>query len=285
MACTRPLNAYKSPSGKIFFTPFRGATFTQVPCGQCIGCRLTHSRDWATRCVHEAHMHDRNCFLTLTYSDENLPENSTLVRKHLTDFLKRYRKAVDPVKLRYFGCGEYGSKLSRPHYHLIIFGHDFDDKLLYKQGKFPLYNSALLSSLWPFGFSVLAGFSFESAAYVARYCVKKITGAKAEEHYGSRIPEFSAMSRMPGIGYEFFIRFYDDIVNSDACIGRGGRQIKPPRYYDKLLSGCDLEKLESNKLNRQLNANIVDPWRLRDVDKFNLIKFQRMMRKLENGSL
>lgn len=285
MACTRPLNAYKSPSGKIFFTPFRGATFTQVPCGQCIGCRLTHSRDWATRCVHEAHMHDRNCFLTLTYSDENLPENSTLVRKHLTDFLKRYRKAVDPVKLRYFGCGEYGSKLSRPHYHLIIFGHDFDDKLLYKQGKFPLYNSALLSSLWPFGFSVLAGFSFESAAYVARYCVKKITGAKAEEHYGSRIPEFSAMSRMPGIGYEFFIRFYDDIVNSDACIGRGGRQIKPPRYYDKLLSGCDLEKLESNKLNRQLNARIVDPWRLRDVDKFNLIKFQRMMRKLENGSL
>ena len=285
MACTRPLNAYKSPSGKIFFTPFRGATFTQVPCGQCIGCRLTHSRDWATRCVHEAHMHDRNCFLTLTYSDENLPENSTLVRKHLTDFLKRYRKAVDPVKLRYFGCGEYGSKLSRPHYHLIIFGHDFDDKLLYKQGKFPLYNSALLSSLWEYGFAVLAGFSFESAAYVARYCVKKITGDKADEHYGSRIPEFSAMSLRPGIGYEFFMRYYEDIVNSDACIGRGGRQIKPPRYYDKLLSGCDLEKLESNKLNRQLNANIVDPWRLRDMDKFNLIKFQRMMRKLENGSL
>ena len=47
MACTRPLNAYKSPSGKIFFTPFRGAEFIQLPCGQCIGCRLAHSREWA----------------------------------------------------------------------------------------------------------------------------------------------------------------------------------------------------------------------------------------------
>ena len=81
------------------------------------------------------------------------------------------------------------------------------------------------------------------------------------------------------------MEYYDDIVNADACIGRGGRQIKPPRYYDKLLSGCDLEKLQQNKERRQLNANILDPWRLQDLDKFNLVKFQRMMRKLEDGSL
>lgn len=285
MACTRPLNAYKSPSGKVFFTPSRGAEYIQLPCGQCIGCRLAHSRDWATRCVHEAHMHDFNCFITLTYSPENLPEHSSLVRKHFTDFMKRLRKALGDTLIRYFGCGEYGSQLMRPHYHAIIFGYDFPDKRLHKAGDFPLFTSALLERCWPFGFSTVAAFSFESAAYVARYCVKKVTGVRAEEHYGPRIPEFSAMSLKPGIGYEFFIKYYDDIVNSDACIGRGGKQIKPPRYYDKLLSGCDLEKLESNKLNRQLNARIVDPWRLQDMDKFNLIKFQRMMRKLENGSL
>jgi hypothetical protein len=127
MACTRPLNAYQMPSGKIFFTPSRGAKFIQLPCGQCIGCRLAHSRDWATRCVHEAHMHDHNCFITLTYSPENLPEGGTLVRKHFTDFMKRLRKAlaVDDISIRFFGCGEYGSKLERPHYHAIIFGYDF----------------------------------------------------------------------------------------------------------------------------------------------------------------
>lgn len=285
MACTRPLNAYKSPSGKVFFTPSRGAAFIQLPCGQCIGCRLAHSRDWATRCVHEAHMHDFNCFITLTYSPENLPEHSTLVRKHFTDFMKRLRKSLGETSIRYFGCGEYGSQLMRPHYHAIIFGYDFPDKKLFKAGDFPLYTSPLLERCWLFGFSTVAAFSFESAAYVARYCVKKVTGSRADEHYGPRIPEFSAMSLKPGIGYNFFMEYYDDIVNSDACIGRGGKQIKPPRYYDKLLSGCDLEKLESNKLNRQLNARIVDPWRLQDMDKFNLIKFQRMMRKLEDGSL
>lgn len=122
MACTRPLPCYKTPSGKIVFSPVQGAVPAQVPCGQCIGCRLAHSRDWATRCMHEAHMHESSSFITLTYSPEHLPENGSLVRKHFTDFLKRLRKALGSVKIRYFGCGEYGSKLERPHYHAIIVG-------------------------------------------------------------------------------------------------------------------------------------------------------------------
>ncbi|WP_176202977.1 rolling circle replication-associated protein [Salmonella enterica] len=230
-------------------------------------------------------MHDFNCFITLTYSPEYLPENGSLVRKDFTDFMKRLRKALGDISIRYFGCGEYGSKLERPHYHAIIFGYDFPDKKLFKDGKFPLFVSSLLEKCWPFGWSTVAAFSFESAAYVARYCVKKVTGSRSSDHYGLRIPEFSAMSLRPGIGYDFFIKYYEDIVNSDACIGRGGRQIKPPRYYDKLLSGCDFEKLQQNKERRQLEAKVIDPWRLQDLDKFNLIKFQRMMRKLEDGLL
>ncbi|WP_445236462.1 rolling circle replication-associated protein [Escherichia sp. E4385] len=73
----------------------------------------------------------------------------------------------------FFGCGEYGSKLERPHYHAIIFGYDFPDKTLHKAGRFNLYRSSLLERCWTFGWSVVAAFSFESAAYVARYCVKK----------------------------------------------------------------------------------------------------------------
>lgn len=86
VACTRPINGYRSPSGKFFTTPYPGSTFMQVPCGQCVNCRLNHSREWAIRCTHEAQMWDQNCFIMLTYNDENLPEGGTLVRKHLTDF-------------------------------------------------------------------------------------------------------------------------------------------------------------------------------------------------------
>jgi hypothetical protein len=270
-------------NGKIFFTPSRGAEYLQLPCGQCVNCRLTHSREWAIRCTHEAHMWEQNCFLTLTYDPKYLPEGGTLVRKHLTDFFKRLRKRFTGRTIRYFACGEYGDKLQRPHYHVILFNLDFDDKELYKHGDFPLYNSATLSELWPMGHAVIAGFSFESAAYTARYCVKKITGQKAESHYNGRKPEFSAMSLRPGIGYSYFLKYYEDIVNYDKVVSRGGRMSRPPRYYDKLLSGCDLELLEKNKATRIENAVVVDPWRLQDMDKHSILKFQQMIRKYENG--
>lgn len=283
MSCTRPLNAFRSAgSGKIYFQPFRGSECIQLPCGQCIGCRLERSRDWAVRCTHEAQMYEKNCFLTLTYSNENLPANNSLHRPDLTKFFKRLRKKY-PHSIRYFACGEYGEKLQRPHYHVILFNHDFDDKQLFQNGKFPLYVSAELSQLWPLGHSIVAGFSFESAAYTARYCVKKITGSAAAEHYGDRSPEFSAMSRRPGIGYEFFIRYYNDIVNYDEVVTRDGVICKPPRYYDKLLSGCDVELLESHKQARVDSANPFDPYRLQQLDKFNVLKFNNMMRKYENG--
>ncbi|WP_209439235.1 rolling circle replication-associated protein [Intestinirhabdus alba] len=286
MACTRPLNAYQTASGKVFFTPSRDSVFIQLPCGQCVGCRLARSREWAVRCMHEAFMYEENCFITLTYADQHLPftENGlpTLKRDDLTLFLKRLRKRFNH-KIRYFGCGEYGSKLARPHYHLVLFNHDFADKVLFKSGKFPLFVSGVLQELWPFGHSIVAGFSFESAAYTARYCVKKINGDKADAHYQDRVPEFSCMSLRPGIGYDFFIEYYDDIVNHDKVVSRGGRAQQPPRYYDKLLSGCDLELLQANKARRKANAKPLDPWRLADLDKFNLIKFNNMMRKYENG--
>lgn len=281
MACTRPINAYQAPSGKIFFQPARGLAFIQVPCGQCIACRLARSREWAIRCTHEAQLHEHNCWLTLTYDNDHLPEGGTLVKADLQKFFKRYRKRCG--KLRYYACGEYGEKLGRPHYHAIIFGHDFADKKLHQSGKFPLYVSETLSSIWPLGHAILANFSFESAAYTARYCCKKITGKNSGEYYGDRIPEFSLQSTTPGIGYEFFIKYYDDIVNHDRVVTRNGMVCKPPRYYDKLLAGCDVELLEKNKEKRKEDIKPVDPWRLADIDEFNIIKFKNMIRKYENA--
>lgn len=284
MSCTRPLNCFRSPqTGKIYFSGARGLEPFQVPCGQCIGCRLERSRDWAVRCVHESKLYSDNCFLTLTYNNENLPANKSLDKSHLTKFFKRLRKQNPGKKIRYFACGEYGDEFQRPHYHVILFNHDFNDKRLYKYGEFPLYTSSTLAGLWPFGHAIVAAFSFESAAYTARYCVKKVNGAGAKEHYGDRIPEYAVMSRKPGIGYDFFLKYYDDIVHYDRVVTRGGVQSKPPRYYDKLLRGFDDDIYLRNKENRLENAKYENPWRLQDLDKFNEIKFNQQLRSYENG--
>ena len=96
----------------------------KIPCRNCVGCRLEHSRQWAMRCTHEAQLHSDNCFITLTYDNAHLPSDFSLDKKHFSDFMKRYRKKFGP-NIRYFHCGEYGSKFGRPHYHACIFNHDF----------------------------------------------------------------------------------------------------------------------------------------------------------------
>lgn len=291
MPCTSPLKAWRSHSGNIVFhcSLREEKTFEKLtlPCGQCISCRLAHSREWAVRCTHEAQMHERNCWLTLTYADEHLPWTDygfpTLDRRDVTLFLKRLRKAIAPFKIRYFGCGEYGTKYSRPHYHLVIFGYDFPDKYLYKAGRFDLFNSDLLSECWKLGHSVIAEFSFESAAYTARYCVKKINGADAGEHYYDRVPEFSLSSNRPGIGATFFERYSEDIIHQDKVISRGGKASKPPRYYDKLLGRMDPELLERNKQRRKDDVVELSEERLDTLRRFNILKFEQMVRNYERG--
>ena len=147
MSCYSPLKAYKihgvkteSNKAVLVFNHRLtiGKTYSEVdlPCGQCIGCRIDKSRDWACRCYHEASMYDENCFVTFTYDDENLPENGSLTRGSQSDFtlfMKRLRKKVKK-KIRYFQCGEYGDTTGRPHHHACLFGFDFEDKVLYSSG-------------------------------------------------------------------------------------------------------------------------------------------------------
>ena len=234
MPCFSPLSGcYSSivnPSGKrsVVFEVSKADIskgIVQVPCGRCIGCRLERSRQWAVRCVHEAQLHKDNCFITLTYSPENVPKDSSLHLEHFQKFMKRLRKyiftevqkvnflismmSVDTGRVigyvpsqgvRFFHCGEYGELLSRPHYHACLFGFDFSDKVLWStRGGVRLYRSKVLEKLWTFGFSTIGDVTFESAAYVARYCTKKITGDEADKHYNGRSPEYVTMSRRPCI--------------------------------------------------------------------------------------
>lgn len=230
-----------------------------VPCGQCVGCRLERSRQWAVRCVHEASLWDDNCFLTLTYSDEFLPPDRSLNHRDFQLFMKRLRKFFG-ANVRFYMCGEYGEQFGRPHFHVLLFNCDFLDKKFHtKRNGNAVYTSRTVERLWPYGFHEIGDVTFQSAGYVARYVMKKITGAMADDHYmivdpstgeiGSRKPEYNCMSRRPGIGKGWFDKFKDDIYPSDYTVMNGSR-MKLPRYYDyhfELLSPDEMARIKRNR--------------------------------------
>jgi hypothetical protein len=172
--------------------------------------------------------------------------------------MKRLRKECGSV--RYFHAGEYGEENGRPHYHALLFGLRFRDELPIGDTKqdHPVFASATLSALWPFGFGHIGRVSFESAQYVARYCVKKVTGSRAAAHYqrvdsqGSTYqlePEYATMSRRPGIGFGWFQKFRGDVYRDDSVLVRG-REVTPPRFYDKKEAERDEARMEVVKARR-----------------------------------
>lgn len=244
MRCLFPLHGWysskRNPSGKrsIVFKVRDGLCDRpiSVPCGQCINCRLEKSRMWAVRCMHESQMYEANCFVTVTYDDEHLPVGGSLFRPDFQDFLKRLRRRYASKRIRVFYCGEYGEQFGRPHFHAILFGFDFPDKvLLGKRKGLPYWRSAVLESLWTFGRSEIGSVTFESAAYVARYVTKKITGDAAVLHYGGRKPEFAGMSlQNGGIGLPWF-RKYEAEVKARGDVVVRGKAVSVPRAYMKAL--------------------------------------------------
>ena len=230
-----------------------------------MGCRLERSRQWATRCMHEAQLHDKNVFITLTFNDENLNDQGSLQKQDFQNFIKRLRKYYysdkfkkkypnyHQGKIRYFHCGEYGDKFSRPHHHACLFNCDFPDKELLKKNKTGdnLYTSKILTDLWAEqGHCYIGDVIFESAAYVARYCTKKITGKKADEYYSGRQPEYMTCSKKPAIGKEWLDRYLSDVFPHDEIIMRG-KKMRVNRYYEKYLEKLDPEMLTSVKINRE----------------------------------
>lgn len=300
MPCYHPLLGYRSlsinPSGKrsIVFNKNQGFADmpVELPCGQCIGCRLDRSRQWAIRCVHEASLYENNCFITLTYNDENLPKDNSLCVEHFQLFMKKLRKKYGKG-IRYFHCGEYGENFGRPHYHACIFNFSFRDKKVLKtlQDGTKYYVSEQLNELWEYGFTMIGDVTFESAAYVARYITKKITGKNAFEHYNKinyetgeiiaeRRPEYVTMSRKPGIGKPWLDKFSKDVYPEDYIVLRG-KKLKPPKYYNSQYEKVYPSDYEKIKNRRIVNAkkhsynNTRDRLTVRETIqkyKFNLLK-------------
>lgn len=289
MPCYSPLEGFRSKTvgsnGKrpIVFNAKDGYRDrpVQLPCGQCIGCRLERSRQWAIRCVHEASLYENNCFITLTYRTP--PAGNSLHLPDFQKFMKRLRKAKSQT-IRFYHCGEYGEKLDRPHYHALLFNYRPDDLKLFKMtGKnqdTPLYRSEELERLWTFGHSSVGDVTFESAAYTARYIMKKQTGEHSQNHYEwidpetgevhDRQPEYTTMSRRPGIGLPWLKKYETDVYPDDFIV-LNNQKIKPPKAYDNYHEAQDeksLGKIKAARIRQAKNHsdnNTVDRLKVRET--------------------
>lgn len=303
MVCYHPIKGWKSKAlsanGKrqIVFNPsqaYRDMPAT-IACGQCIGCRLERSRQWAIRCIHEASQYDNNCFITLTYNDLHLPRDLSLNLDHFQRFMKRLRFKYG-ANIRFFHCGEYGEKYGRPHYHACLFNFDFKDKTLWTiNNGHRLYVSEELNALWPYGFATIGEVTFESAAYVARYIMKKMTGPMAADHY-SRLdettgeiyqlkPEYTTMSRRPGIGKVWFDKYKSDVYPHDYVVLKG-KKMRPPRFYDTLFEReypSDMDKLKASRVREgKKNVDEQTPERLNTREEVKLLQIKNLKRNVDN---
>lgn len=269
-ACTAPETYYVADPAK---TGKRGLTKSRakalhldtvtVACGKCIDCRLSYSHEWSLRCMHEKQVSGDAIFVTLTYDDEALPEDWNLNYRDFQLFMHRLRKSV-PGAGRFFMAGEYGDEFGRPHYHAILFNCDFPDKVFHKEvDGVRYYISARLAQLWGLGFTLIGDVTLASAGYVARYNLKKITGAAAGEYYQFIVPEtgevfdrdppFSRSSNRPGIGYDWFQRYHSDVFPCDFMV-HAGKRFPVPRYYTKLYERMNASGAEAVKALRRREA-------------------------------
>lgn len=219
-----------------------------VPCGQCVGCRLEYSRQWAMRCVHEFEVCDRvGSFITLTYNPENIPSDGRVHKEVFQKFMKRLRKKFGSG-IRFFACGEYGHQRHRPHYHAVLFGFQFPDLIIHTVRRgYQYYRSPSLEKLWPYGFSLVGSVTFESCAYVARYVMKKQKGDDVDDD----TQPFVLMSRMPGLGKSWYEKYKSQIYPNDFIVVRDGITCRPPAFYDSLLEKDNPDLYEQVKKSRQ----------------------------------
>lgn len=239
MRCTSPRTVGFHPDGKtLCWSPKdfskEYSTF-QLPCGKCIECRLDYARQWAIRCVHEAQMHEKNCFITLTYSDSCL-KSPKLDYTDFQKFMKKLRLTQnEPIGM--FVTGEYGERNKRPHWHAILFNWSPTD-LTYRRttdNGDKIYSSKTLDRIWGNNDSESApteigDVTFQSAGYCARYAAKKLVHGKDEDH---EFHPISKKSSKHAIGKKWLEKYWPDVFLHGRTILADGTETSIPRYYEK----------------------------------------------------
>lgn len=287
--------------------------FVEIPCNNCIGCRIDRSREWANRMMLELEDHDSAYFLTLTYNEEHVPTSfypdpetgealpvMTLNPKDPTDWMKRLRKAFPDDKIRYFLCGEYGTKTHRPHYHAIVYGLHLNDLVPAPGSSDPHYmTSAALQRTWsvkskgsyaPLGFVLVAPVTWQSCAYVARYVTKKLYGKEAEFYETFNLcPEFTHMSRRPGIGRRYYEEHPDCVQRPFLYLSteEGGVKFPPPKYFQRIYEVEEPAQAEVLKAKRLRFAELARKARMAntDLDYLEYLEVQERNFKAKTASL
>lgn len=282
MPCYTPLSGQRDPgTGKVLGLKKTRLTWEEaeslatydpvfIPCGRCIGCKVENGRQKAVRAMHELETSDDlGVFLTLTISDEHMRPRGHVYVRSLQKFFKRLRHYTGPF--RYMACGEYGDETGRPHYHAILFGVDLHtDRTHFKTTRegHALWTHPHVEKAWRYGYHTIGEVTFESAAYVAQYVTKKVTGDMADWHYLRFDPstpeqpffqqnrEFLLMSRgkgKRGLGYDWITKWLHEVYPADEIIVRG-QPSKPPRYYDQVLKEQDPDLYDQVKASREQEA-------------------------------
>jgi len=295
MRCVHPVECYRKFGGGITWSRADSTGLpAQIRCGQCIGCRLYRSREWAVRMMHEVQSlrEAGSMFLTLTYEDGSVPSDGSLDRGEFPRFAKRLRKRVGAF--RYFHCGEYGEDNNRPHYHAAVFGYRDPD--LYRWSAsgsgFDLLRSPVVEAAWQLGHVVVGEMDFASAQYVAGYVTKKLQVSKmsSERDYrrwanryrrvdsstGEIVevePEFATASNRPGLGARWLRRFHKEVYPADEVVMEG-QAMPPPRYYDKLYESWFPDRFAAVKRKRLDDRDRQDdcPERLLSMEKVALAR-------------
>lgn len=253
----------------------------KIPCDKCIGCRLAFSREWANRNTLESLCYDEdvNKFLTFTYDNSFVPVSSegvlTTNLDHISEFNKNLRAYYDynfnHQGVRFYATSEYGSTTLRPHYHASYFNLPIPDlkRIATNFRGDPLYSSELINKIWGKGFVVIGDFAWNTAAYTARYIVKKLKGEASLEYSAFGLePENSRMSRRPGIGNEWMLKNQNwiDVYNTDEIVlpsnGSKANAVKPPKSFDRALEEIDPIRLAKIKANRARAAEMAQKARL-----------------------
>lgn len=258
---------YKVYFGKEAESMIRGfGEYTEVlkiPCNSCVGCMNRRTSDWALRCYHESMYWSSTTMITLTYESGYLPPNRSLDKSDLQKFWKRFRQELRRKyginSIRYFACGEYGEERGRPHYHAVVFGFGFPDKIEVSNNPGAvnrLWESAMLTKIWGMGKCTLSvlGANGAAANYISKYVTKKSYGAKGDKEYAGtgRIPPFSCMSQ--GIGDSWYEDYRSDLYPHSYCVSEDGSTKLPvPKRYDRKLAEEYPEYWEWIKEQRNLN--------------------------------
>lgn len=256
MNCTSPKTVWTNPQGgRPIFGLWSGVAVGReflIGCGKCLGCGLDKSSSWALRAQHEARYFDRNCFLTLTFKDEHLPESPEQARYELRKFQKRAGKEFG-AGLRWFGAMELGERNNRIHGHFLLYGEDFTAGAFPVPGgsrEHPLRSNAILERLWPFGFASVGELNEKTANYVAGYIVAKATRPRVVpvvHPVTGAVRDWPTVYRpfypsRPALGVRFFEDFAEDFWNGPRA--RGGARLPIPRAYSKRMRELDPDRHE-----------------------------------------